>query len=1457
MSCYSRSQGRSLRRSVLSLLCILSGVCAAQGTQFLNVPEVESTGSRVSSFQAGIFQRPQSLTDLLYIGAPTVSGTTSSVIVGDLLNQGGPGFNNFGENQIIFSGVTNLVAALGDFDGDQNTDFAFALTTSSGSPNLCIYYGTGANIASALAGNSSFSGGNAYPPTSNKSGCTTFAVLPGGIAPSFSYIATLGSRPGLPPQLAIEDSANNVLYVFANAGTPGIGGTLTTFTVIQQIPIPPGDGTGPISIGDFNGDGIPDFIVNGQKSFSASVYLGKADGTFQLPVRYTFDHNVHSLLLHDMDFDNHLDMIVEGDKGVIEIFKGNADGTFAKTSMGGTPAGLDGFSGNGGHLAAIQPTTLDILTTTPIGLSVLHNQGGLSYALKAVYNIGPGRTSFALADFFGTNTLDFAVDSPEGIAIVAGNGDGSFQTSRAFAALAPALGAVVGKFRNFANNPSGSLDVVVDTGATQAQLLEGNGDGTFTTFPGLTNTTGSGGFNIPPNLWSNILPGDFNGDGNLDFAYSVTGLPSPGPGTATLLVQYGIADGTFGSPSPVQGIGTLTSAAGDFNGDGRSDLAIVAAGFDGTLLGQAPTSFNAGFLQADPSNTSFNQVASGFFKTGRTSKQDLVFQEGANFIPYKNSGDGISFTKMPAVTGAPAPLYATTVLLTDLDGDGNADLVVIYYNTAYNPVGAGPVAANNLYIWYGNGDGTFSAVPQTWPLSRNFYLGAVADMNRDGLPDIILSDGSLVSIVYNQGGRSFGVGGIATEQHFLAGQGINSITVADVNGDGEPDLIVANGGVTISNAIALGGKTASSLSLTPNPDPNTGGITVLINTTTTSPVTGTLAATPEPSNYAATFTLTATLKPAAGVAVPTGTVQFLIDGIAVGTPVNLVPGATASAASYVVPAGNTYAGGPHTLTANYSGDAVNTPFTLLATHFVTAAVTTPPMIESLVATPEPSNFGARFILIAALTSSPGVAVPTGVVTFFIDGVQVGTGNLGPVPGSTTTSSANFPIPVGNVYPGGSHALSANYSGDAANSPITFAGTHLITGTTVTTLDLCVGPSLACPTNGFVNPPFASTLTMIYGQTYNGTASVTASDGGALPGSTLIYDAYNGAAPLLICTLATTIGGTCPPSVGIGAQVGIHILTAVYAPGIGDTHTGSTSLPVTITVTQDTTLATLVGTPNPSPAGQPVTFTATLTGSNATPAGSGPVGTYVPPTGPVVFTYGGSVLGTANLVAGAFGVNSTATLITSTLPVGSDLITATYAATPDFAAASATFTETITPSIGGSFTLQVTPTPVTVGVGNATRLTITVIAKNGFSQAVNLACGNLPNEAICQFDTPQIGVGGGPAHVIVFTTAPHSCGTTQPYFLGGNGAGPGIAPIALPALAGPMLAGLVLLFIPGKRRWLRALIALIVVAAATQITGCGNCSDLGTRPATYTFQITGTSATTSETESQAVTMTVAI
>jgi len=1376
---------RILRRTLCCLLGVVSGVCAAQ--QFGNVPNVHTTGGRVTSILTGTFQSQPEGPDVLYVNAPTVTAGISSVVAGTMLN-GPPGLTSLAENTVTFINVTNVIAASADFDNDGKADFAFALSpTVAGTTNFCVYYGTGYAIGSG----SSYDGGkngqqNSYLPVGGKNGCMILPIT-GTLLPNFTYIAASRITSFGLPYLIVEDSANGFLYVIANAGGTGFNGALNGFSIAARYSLP-ADGAGPIYFGNFNGDGFTDFIINSQTGHSASIYIGNGDGTFQSPVRYTFNNGVYSMLLQDMNGARAngipiQDMVVEGNKGVIEIHPGDGNGGFLTNTIGSFPPGLDGFFGNGGHLAAIDPNTLNILTSTPIGLSVLQDLGSLNYTLKGIYNIGSGHSSFALADFRSVGTLDLAVDSAEGVAIAQGDGNGGFKTNLAYSALAPALGATAGQFRT-TNNPTNSVDVVVATGATQAQLLTGNGDGTFNTFPVVVDTSGptTQPFNPPPpGVWSNILSGDFDGDGKLDVLYSLTGLPQPPPSGSplALYIQYGNGDGTFNQTgNPIGASGTagnpdglyLESAVGDFNGDGISDVATSNAFFDGTGLGNINRAgFLAGFLNPDSNNTDFNQVAAGFFKTvvaGRIGQQDLVFQQGISLIPYKNKQNNSgNFTAQPTLTVPLSPTnYAiSTVLLTDIDGDGYGDILALYHNLASDPSNPVSTAQNWLYIWWGKGDGTFSA-PFTMQLSRNYYLAAVADMNGDKLPDIALSDGYIVSILYNQTGRSF-VSDFGTctvspcgETHFLAGQGINSLTLESVRGGKTPDLVVANGGATISNPIVLGGASQTSANLPVNPDVITGGITVLLNSITALPTSGTLAALTEPSNIGQGFIITATLIPTAGVAAPTGTVTFYLDGTAVTgcSLATVAPGTTTSTAQCSVPAGNSYLGGVHPMTAVYGGDKYNAQ-----------------------------------------------AVLTG--------------------------------------PNGTHLIDAN--------------------TTTTNLYLCVGPTAQCPSTGVINPapPYIANLSMIYGQTFNGITNVSAANQSTLLGNVVLNDVYNGVQLPTLCTLPALSNSSCPPNVGTGTQVGVNVFTSSYVPLPLDTTNGpSNSAPVTITVTPDTPTATVTSSLNPAPSGQAVTLTATLLGANA-PLGTtaSPVGLYVPPTGTVVFMNGSTVLCSPSvaLAPSSTGVSSTATCTTSTLPVGTNTITASYASGQDInfnGTTSAPFTETITKVNTTDFTLSATPNPVNAGVGYAALLTVTVAVYNGFAEGVNLSCGNLPNEATCTFAPPAIPSGGGPTTLIVETTAPHTCGTTQPYFLGGNGGGPHLAPFALPALA-----GLVAFLIPGKRRWLRSLMALIAVAAITQISGCSTCTDLGTKPATYTFQVIGTSAVTGEVQSQTVTLNITI
>jgi hypothetical protein len=148
----------------------------------------------------------------------------------------------------------------------------------------------------------------------------------------------------------------------------------------------------------------------------------------------------------------------------------------------------------------------------------------------------------------------------------------------------------------------------------------------------------------------------------------------------------------------------------------------------------------------------------------------------------------------------------------------------------------------------------------------------------------------------------------------------------------------------------------------------------------------------------------------------------------------------------------------------------------------------------------------------------------------------------------------------------------------------------------------------------------------------------------------------------------------------------------------------------------------------------------------------------------------------------------------------------------------------------AYNLSIT-TPARVGVGRSASLLVTVTAIDGYNQPVKLACDKLPPETSCTFNTETISAGGGTTTMLFNTAAPHNCGETRPYYYGSS---------ASLRYLGPVLAGVLLLWLPsGRRLKLRGLLGVVVLCGTLGLGGCGNCTDFGTKPGTYTFLLNGT------------------
>src|SRR5438128_2134197 len=144
-----------------------------------------------------------------------------------------------------------------------------------------------------------------------------------------------------------------------------------------------------------------------------------------------------------------------------------------------------------------------------------------------------------------------------------------------------------------------------------------------------------------------------------------------------------------------------------------------------------------------------------------------------------------------------APLFssggfsANSVAVADVNGDGKPDLLVANFCTAAPCEGDG-----NVGVLLGNGDGTFQPVVIYGSGAQNAVSIAVADVNSDGKPDVLVTnncatstcDASAVGVLLGNGDGTFQ----AAVDYPSGGLSPSSVVVGDVNGDGKPDLLVGN-----------------------------------------------------------------------------------------------------------------------------------------------------------------------------------------------------------------------------------------------------------------------------------------------------------------------------------------------------------------------------------------------------------------------------------------------------------------------------------------------------------------------------------------------------------------------------------------------------------------------------------------------------------------------------------------
>ena len=454
------------------------------------------------------------------------------------------------------------------------------------------------------------------------------------------------------------------------------------------------------------------------------------------------------------------------------------------------------------------------------------------------------------------------------------------------------------------------------------------------------------------------------------------------------------------------GLDTESVVAADVNADGKPDLVVAEdansqeIGVAGVLLNNGDGTFQPAAIYASGAYAPFSVAVADVNGDG---KPDLIVlnQSDSNCVTGSvgvllGNGDG---TFQPAVTycsGGAGGDDATSIAVADVNGDSKPDLVVL---NSYD-----------LVVLLGNGDGTFQTpIVAGGAVGNNASSLTVADVNGDGKPDVLVascedsfcSTENIVYVNFGKGDGTFSGEGIYETGGWGGFGGAYSVAVADLNDDGKPDLMVAN--FCAHSRCSDGGSVGVLLG-------NGDGTFQTVQ--------------PYGSGGADAWSVAAADLNGDGkldVVVASGGVSVLL-GNGDGTFQTAVAYGSGGSFPNSVAIGDLNGDGkPDVAVAERLCDGCKSAVGVLINISVT------PTSSALSSSQNPSSFGQSVSLIATVTPQFGEGVPTGLVSFFDGGTNIGNSDL------NAAGVATLMISTLSV---GTHTITATYNGDTNFAPST-------------------------------------------------------------------------------------------------------------------------------------------------------------------------------------------------------------------------------------------------------------------------------------------------------------------------------------------------------------------------------------------------------------------------------------
>ena len=796
---------------------------------------------------------------------------------GDYNNDGKPdvfifGYGTFklyqgGENDTIFTDVTDDVfgashpsmlwcgsAAWIDYNKDGNPDLIIAgsdgsadittVYTNGGAPNYELTASTTVTLPAMQSGDRSATGrfiavadydGDTYPDvlmTGKSSDASTFALYKNNAGAGFTLQATpLGSD---------------------------------NFTQVSK---------GSVAWGDFNSDGKPDVLFNGNTvdpdQRYTGVYKNTGNGAFELiPLKDSEDRNITiekgEVAWIDYDKDGDLDVLITGQGELngsfswwtVYLLRNNGNETFTQVADHGIGATCESSVAVGD---INKDGYDDVVTAGQYEYGVYYNNGNGTFTKSKILTysgeygaITEGMVS--LVDLGGDDDLDIIITGDYTVPLLYQNGHPlsgrvdypAFEKTAPFAGAGSPRGCGGIAYADY--DKDGKLDVFV-YGYGAAKLYKGAGDGTF------TDVTPTG---FPAMLWQGSAAWlDYNSDGYPD-------LIMAGSNDGTLLTRvYKNTDGVLAldesiSLPPMKGQGETTPsnflAAADYDGDGYEDFVvaakIVGSAGDSTIF-HLYKSTGTGFTRQTtacsggefPNTFDRSSLAWGDFNSD--GKPDILFNghledRGSNPSDgvagvYKNNGDG-SFT----LISLPKGTYEGEVAWIDYNKYGKQDILLTGYYWEGN------YQWWNAFLYRNNGDDAFTEVADHGIGGACKSAIAVGDLNGDSYDDVVIIGENTDAVFFNNAGNGTFTKKLAALGLYSTNADGTYITatvqvtrgdaaIRDVDGDGNLDITI------------VGDNVDASLHLNKNPEESGPELTTqppfegVPFTTVSNPVGGTAA----------------------------------------------------------------------------------------------------------------------------------------------------------------------------------------------------------------------------------------------------------------------------------------------------------------------------------------------------------------------------------------------------------------------------------------------------------------------------------------------------------------------------------------------------------------------------------------------------------------------------------------